>query len=425
VKSWSKRAQPFLIAIVAAVAFGACDEQLDSGSACPVLCPSQAGQVRDTSFIAVAMDTSVAGFPSKGLEAVMFLASFGDTLQTRGVIRFDTLPTTFHHNNSATDSTIYAIDTGAVLRVYVANPDTLGQQTTVEAYDVDLGGADDSDPDAAASAFTPDRLLGSKTLSPNAIRDSIDIPIDPAKLLVKVQTDTPQNRLRVGLRVTTAKLSLYTTNAGPTVAPKLLFRPSPGDTNVAVSRVDPASASPSEPTLADALKDYLIVVVGAPPPPSDVLRIGGLPGRRSYLLFDVPSRLIDSTDIIRATLQLTQTPSPASPSAHDTVGIQQYAVSASTAVTDISRALQLLVGARSDTVRFVPTDSGPRTFEMIEQINFWRFSSPAHTPRAMVLRSIHEGTSGGQIDFFSTEAPPSVRPVLKITYLPRTGPGLP
>ncbi|HMC55456.1 MAG TPA: hypothetical protein VKH19_09820, partial [Gemmatimonadaceae bacterium] len=215
-KSWTKLARTLGVITTLAVAFGACDEQLDSGGACPSLCPQPSGQIRDTTFVAIAMDTTIAGFPTQGLEAVLYIASLQDTLQTRGVVRFDALPRTFRHNNTAADSNIVAIDTGSVLRVFVAVPDTTGVQTTVEAYDVDLGGAEDTDPNAVGSAFTPDRLLGSRTFAAAMLKDSLDIPIDPAKLLIKVQTDTPANRLRVGLRVSStagsSRLSILTSN---------------------------------------------------------------------------------------------------------------------------------------------------------------------------------------------------------------------
>lgn len=427
-KSWWNRAQPLTLILAAAVAFGACDEQLDSGGACPLLCPVRQAQVRDTTFFAVALDTSVAGFPSIGIEPVMFLASFGDTLQTRGVVRFDDLPKTFRRTNSATDSAIVAVDTGAVLRLYVAQPDTTGVATTVEAYDVDLRGAEEANPNAVSGAFTPDRLLGSRTFPAKSLKDSIEVPIDPAKLLAKVQTDTPMNRLRVGLRVTSpggsAKLSIFTTNQDPTTAPALIFRPSAGDTSVAKVVLSPSSKTPPDPTLADALKDYLVVSTPPPPPPAGVVRVGSLPGRRAYLRFNVPSSLIDSTDIIRATLILTQRPSLASPQPRDTVGIQTFVVTAGSALSDLGRALQLLLNQRADTLRFVPTDSGPRALEIIEAVRFWRATKPERTPRAIALRLTQEGRSGSQIDFFSTAAPAAVRPVLRITYLPRqTGGG--
>lgn len=427
---WRKIAKTLCIGLGIAAAFGACDEQLDSGAACPVLCPVVPGEVRDTSFVAIAMDTSVAGFPGLGLETVLYVASLGDTLQTRGIVRFDALPRTFRHNNSAVDSNIVAVDTGAILRLSLSVPDTLGVETTVEAYDVDLGGAEDSDPTDLGSAFTADRLLGSRTFAPELLKDTIDIPIDPAKLLTRIQTDTPGNRLRVGLRVTSAsgfaKLSIVSTNGDESFAPRLIFRPAAGDTSVPLSVLFPSSLTPTdEPVIADALRDYVAVLVAPPDAPPDVLRVGGLPGRRVYLLFDVPSRLIDSTDIVRATLQLTQRPSPLSPQAGDTVGVQQFAVSASANVKDLSRALQLLVVARSDTLRLVPADSGARQLEMFEQVRFWRGTSALKTPRAVALRAVQEGTSAAHVDFFSIEAPEGVRPVLRITYLPRPVAGVP
>ena len=122
-KSWSRAVRTLGVIAAVAVAFGACDEQLDSGGACPSLCPQPSGQIRDTTFVAIALDTSIAGFPTQGLETELYIASLQDTLQTRGVIRFDSLPKTFRHNNTAVDSAIVAIDTGSVLRVYVAVPE--------------------------------------------------------------------------------------------------------------------------------------------------------------------------------------------------------------------------------------------------------------------------------------------------------------
>ena len=39
-----------------------------------------------------------------------------------------------------------------------------------------------------------------------------------------------------------------------------------------------------------------------------LLGVGGLPAQRTYLRFDIPTRLIDSATVVRATLMLTQVP---------------------------------------------------------------------------------------------------------------------
>src|SRR5204863_7332134 len=105
------------------------------------------------------------------------LASFGGTRRTRWVVRYDSLPQRFPHTHSATDGAVVSVDTGAIVRLTVTRGDTLGPGGTVELYDVDLGGAEDSDPTAVTSAFTPDRLVGSAAFT--AKDTAVNVPVDP------------------------------------------------------------------------------------------------------------------------------------------------------------------------------------------------------------------------------------------------------
>jgi hypothetical protein len=427
VKSRLKQAQPLLLAGAIALAFVACDERLDSGAACPTLCPPPPTNVRDTTFFAVALDSSIVGFPALGQELELFIATFGDTLETRGVMRFDSLPQTFRHNNQVADTAIFAIDTGAALLLRIVTGDTIGQPTTLEAYDVDLGGVDDTNPTAAVSAFTPDRLLGTRTVPAESLKDSVRIPLDPRKLLQKVQADSPFNRLRVGIRVGQGnKIRVLTTNS---VAQALvLFRPAIGDTSVPPDTIRPQNRAPGDATKAD-LEDYLVVAKAPPPPPSSpqtILRIGGLPPRRTYLRFNIPSRIIDSSNVIRATLLLTQVPNRGAPRPRDTVALSPFVISAGPAITDISRALSFVTSpVRVDSVRLFAADSGVKSFEIIRLMSFWQSTTADKTPRAVALRSNQEGNSPLMIDFFSIEAPTAVRPQLRVTFIPRHEGGLP
>lgn len=424
-KAWLKHAQPLVLAVAAAALFAACDEQLDSGLACPALCPQRETTVRDTTIFAVELDTSIAGFPAFGTELELFIASLGDTLETRAVVRYDSLPGTFRHDNTAEDSAIYAVDTGSVIKLRLAANDTLGGPVTVEAYDVDLNGLDDDDPTLAAAAFTSDRFLGSRTFAAESLKDSISVPIDPNKLLEKIQTEVPANRLRVGLRVSQsgqARLSIFASNAGG--APLLVFRPST-DTTVAMVRWGPRSKFPKEELIASDLADYLLVIKAPPAPPPDVLRVGGMPGHRAYFRFNIPSSILDSSSVVRATLFLTQRPNGFSPEPNDSVALQQFAVTSGAAVTDIARALLFLTISTGDTVRMAAADSGLRSFEMIGLVRAWRATSVLRTPRAFALRSETEGHLARQVDFFSSEAPVDVRPRLRLTFLPRQPDGIP
>jgi len=427
VKSWFKHVQPLLVASTLGLAFGACDEKLDAGVACPALCPDAASELLDTTFFAVDLDTAIAAYPTSGEELRQFIASMGDTLQTRGVIRYDSLPQTFRHFNSAEDTLITVVDTGAYLRLAIATGDTTGAPTTIEAYDVDLGGPDDTDPNAVVSAFVPSRLLGSRTVPADSMRDSVRIPIDPDKLLAKIQAPIPGNRLRVGIKVSGAGKSSFTaltTNANS--AALLVYHPAK-DSTVGFTTVTPYSKTPSETFIAENLADYLVVAQAPPAPPPSVLRVGGVPGSRAYLHFDIPARILDSSQIVRASLQLTQSPAPHTPLATDTLQIQPFALLASNNVTDISRALQLLDAfacpIAPDTL--FPKDSAVRSFEIINALKCWRGTTATKTPRAIAIVSGQEGLVPSVFDFFSIEAPLGVRPRLRITYLPKRPAGLP
>ena len=427
-KSWLKNA-PLMLATAAAVLLASCDEQLEGGAACPLLCPGHSTKVQDTTFFAVELDTSIAGFPSIGSELQFFIASLGDTLQTRGIVRFDSLPQTFRHSNSAVDSNIVYVDTGAFVRLSIVKPDTVGAPTTIEVYDVDLDGAEDTDPTAVRSAFTPDRLLGSRTVPADSLKDSVRVPIDPAKLLGKIQSSN--DRLRIGLRVmstTSTRLTVVSSNGATTYGhsgPLLIFRPS-ADTTVPLATMLPRSLTPAEPFVASSLADYLVVTKAPPDPPSNVIRVGGLPGRRAYFRFNIPSRILDSSNVVRATLFLTQRPNGLAPGPRDSVALEPFTVTAGPAVTDIARALLFLTSlGKTDSTRLVAADSGTRSFELINFVRAWRSTTAERTPRALALRVTTESLTAGQIDFFSIEAPVTVRPKLRLTYLPQQAGGLP
>ena len=377
--------------------------------------------MQDTTFFAVIMDTSIPGFPAQGAEQLLYVAKLGDTLETASILRFDSLPKLFRAPSASEDSTIVVVDTGAYLRLFIATGDTLADSTHIEVYNVDLGGDEDSFPNLVTSAFTPDRLLATRTVPADSMRDSVRIAMDPTFILQRIQD--PLSRMRLGIRVRqdgNPRLSIRTTNSGN--SPTLTFRPSL-DTNVQKMFVEPLSKAPvAEPFTASDFADYLVVLDGPPPTPADVFRVGGLPPRRAYLRFEIPKSILDSSNVVRATLFLTQTPSP-SPEPTDTVGLGHFGVVSGPAITDLNRALLFLQrGSNLDTIRVSPADSAERSFEMIDWVRAWRNTDPLKTPRAIALATSEEGENGRIVDFFSIEAPVEVRPRLRLTYIPRRPP---
>src|SRR6266513_774905 len=72
-----------------------CSENLDSSGVCSVLCPPIGADVQNITLDAIVMDTTVQSLSGLGTEPGLLLAARGDTLDTRVVIRFDSLPVRF------------------------------------------------------------------------------------------------------------------------------------------------------------------------------------------------------------------------------------------------------------------------------------------------------------------------------------------
>jgi len=163
-----KKVVSILTAIGVVFAIAACSEKLEAGKSCPLLCPEQAITLLDTIIDAAVSDTTVTGLPSIGNEGYLMLASHGDTVETRAIVRYDTLPQSY--TKSGLDSTIVNIDS-AYLITPIAKPDSLRRPKvplTIEAYDIDTT-ATDTVASILAPLFRPDRLIGSKTFAPESL----------------------------------------------------------------------------------------------------------------------------------------------------------------------------------------------------------------------------------------------------------------
>lgn len=407
-----------LLFAVATVA--ACTEDIDSSEACPLLCPPQSIQLRDTLVEGVVFDTTLSDFPGLGAENALYLGQSGDSLDTRVVIRFDQLPKRFIAGGI--DSAITRVDT-ATLALRLAFP-LLDSPTPleIEAYDVDTT-ATDTLPQTLLPLFRPDRLIGSAFLTPASAPDSTFRIFLDTGFVRRVIADSA--RLRVGLRLrdgTSGQVYFLSTESG--AEPVLSLRVTL-DTAVSPLTVAPLSTTPTEGQFpASQLRDYTVIARQAPPPPPSALAMGGLGGSRSMLRFDLPAHIVDSSIVVRATLDLTQFPSRGFGSG-DTLSIFAHITLGTDAVTDVRRMMTLLSAPAGDTLKVVPSDSGQHSMEVAGLVTAWRNAGSARQVRAIILRAPSEGILPGQARFFSREAPAALRPRLRLIYVPRTTIGKP
>lgn len=421
-RSHRRALRTLLLVMATAVSVGACTESFEGGGACPALCPSQAEAFRDTTFEAVVLDSTLGDYPSLGLSSTLLLANRPDTLVTRGVFRFDALVRVFAPNRGNTVDSITAIDS-VWLRLPLDPTGRRGRaRVTLEAFDVDTTESD-SVRAVVGSLFRPDRLLGSVSFIPDSTGDSLRVPLSATKVVAKIRASA---RLRIGVRLSSPgqlRIVAFQLGAG---APIVQYDPST-DTTYAPLTVSTSTVIANATTdITLAYQAYGIVDRGSTVPERGTLVVGGFPAYRSYLRFNLPTRITDSSTIVRAELLLTQHPSRFT-NARDTVAIVPLVPTTTDAVSDLRRILDLSAEgtfARVDTARLVPGDSGVRTINVLALARTWP-SLPISVPRALAFRISLEGAQPAELRFFSSEAPAGLRPRLRITYLPRAEFALP
>ncbi len=415
---------PLLLAFPLAMIVGACSENLESGGTCPALCPGQQLDIRDTLIDpAIVFDTTLQRFPLLGFEPSLLLAARGDSLDVRAIVRFDTLIRGFRPAEGDTVRAVTMVDSVSLnirlLRTRLALP----ERFTIEAYDVADTLLVDSLPQNLAPFFVPERLLGFVHVDSTGLRDTttIKIPIDSVRLLDTIEQVGAV--FRIGLRIVSSdpvEVLVRSADDG-NFAPRLRYRVSP-DTSVSVALVAPSSAYPRKPVtpLLD-FADYSFVVVAPSFRAGALLGVGALPASRSYLRFDLPIWLTDSSAILRARLELVQNPVYGL-NETDTIAVLAQMVLAGHEVTDLRRAVDLLAPEGFfilDSLRIAPADSGSRFLELNQLVRQWRSVDGVRPiPSALILKSRDEGMTATGVRFFGVLADPSLRPRLRVSYVP-------
>lgn len=429
------------------MAAAACTENLEGGRACPALCPIEEVGIRDTIFSsAIVIDRTLERYPLLGATNYVPLINRPE-LDVRGVFRIDELPQRFLPGSASADSLIRSVSNAALLirpsqdtTRHVRFPLPTDSVTFV-AYEVDTTAADTLVAPVAALFGRADRFLGQVKVRAGAAHDTAHIVI-PIKDSVVSARILARARLRIGVQIVSpsgAAVAIESTNGF--IGPLLRFRPSRESTPVAADSttmsVTLVSLTPQgDPDYQPNLADYELIVKGNPFPPPGVEAAGGIPGRRVYLRFlggtggsaiEAERRfafILDSTQIIRATLRFTQLPSPGAV-ASDTARVNFDLGTATGRVIDLRTAVQLTTPVGVPQLVIASRDSGTRAVEVAPVLRAWSRVDPNDRPRALVVQVPTAGFKPAEVRFWSSEAAASLRPTLQITYVPRKSAGVP
>lgn len=423
----------------AALVLAGCQENLAGGAACPALCPDTL-VVKDTLlFASEAIDTDVtlAGSPAIGTESQLVVADYvqgGDRLRTGLVFRFDSLQRALVDTTGKPPRPITSIDTASV-RINVITPSSGSYDTTLVRdssvtfvlYDVN---ADASDLDTAAvAARFGGTQLGTLTVKRDSLTGALSIPLDTGFLASHIRTG---ERVRLGLVVQSANGAQVRLNSLEGGASTSLQYTGHADTSRMSAALGVNTRSSAGPPIR-SLADYMLVLEGAAPPPADVLAAGGIPSSRIFIRFKLPAVLIDSsTTIVRANLEMHQQGNNLYAS-DDSLALLLQLVRATKAISDPAQASVLSVDPGNISAAFAvrpvivsPSATRLDTIPLANVLLLWKREGPATMQRAIVLQSSSQGLDPRRYYLYSSAAAvDSLRPRIRITYIPRSGFGLP
>jgi hypothetical protein len=316
------------------------------------------------------------------------------------------------------------VDT-ASLEVTVADVPLLATAgvAVFDLYDVDTTAVD---PDTAAvrHLVRPDRLLSSIAIERDSLTGTLRFPV-PAAFVEQRVIAGDRIRLALTLRGDVPAAVRFIASSPNAVGPVLTYL-ARAATDTQTIRLTTSSAVPAGQPELSGIRDFQ-AVLAQPPIPAGLLAVGGLPGRRVYLRFDIPDALLDSTTIVRASLILTQVPNPGFSLADTTTLIPLIGLATKVLDPEPGKAVLLTSSALTlSAVRVPVAQSSPRRVEMALLLRNWRSAGEDGPTRALILQAADEGSSAGAALFYPLEASDiTLRPRLEISFVPSAGHGLP
>jgi hypothetical protein len=400
---------------VSLAVLAACSENPTAPGQCPDLCPSGELSVVDTLLSTVIeRDTGFAGYLFPREASALIAAALPGVVDSRPIMRLQALgidqqlgSDTTHHPILGTDSARLALvvirrDTNVRnlrLRLFRL-PATIDTTTAFG----DLAGAFT---DSLVRVINVDSLVHAANQKDTVTKDSVRV--DGAAVTVLIRLDSAQARfvaadsgnLAYGIRITadTATTAVFGSNeSGNPPVLNWYYRVDSAGTTVHTSR----AVSPQFDT-------YLF-----DPPAAAVdstLVVGGMPSARSLLRVALPRGIRDSTQVLRATLELV--PATAAQGAPlDSFTLVAHAVAA-----DLGGKSVLLTGSDSSyfgtgAVLIGSTDTV--RVEITRILRRWAADTAA--PTALVLRSGSEGVVLTEVRFQPSKNA-ALRPAIRLTYL--------
>lgn len=389
--------------LLLAAAIAGCQEKLTSPADCPALCPGGSSQVFDTVVAAVpGRDSSFAGYVNQGNGTALLVSNGFSVSEDRAVYRFvprgDSVTVRDTLRSYTVDSVMFTVTVVARdtlvngLKIYLFRlPSSVDSTATFASIDPLLTSASLID-----SILVPDSVntgavtvvvrngelgFGQVTLPPGG--DSV------MAVGLKITADTPTG-IRVG-SIASSTAAVFTSYVTVDV---------------------PDTGAVRNQTLTRATTFNTFVTQNPIVPNDTLLTVGGEPSSRALLRFGLSDAFLDSTTIVRATLELTPV-RPIEGLPTDPALLQILAV-----VGDLGAKSPLTTDVRfiqQDTLPTVQSDTVRR--DITSTVQLWQ--STRTRPQSVFIRLLPEAATFTRAQFFSTRSHAGdtlVAPRLRITY---------
>lgn len=391
------------ILLAAIVAIG-CRESLTAPGTCPEYCPPESVQLVDTLLTqAILGDSTFTGYVAAaeagGLQLITDPAAGSGLTTSRAVLRFFTFPDSVILNQGDTvlapvtgiDSLTLTVpvqrrtaDVSGVTLALYRLPISIDSAVTFASLDVFF-----TDSTRIGEIEIPDTLPSGNVVGSLPISAFPDFDVDSSAAIgIAVESADPTHVLLGSLEVNSAALltrHLQVDSSG-------------------------ASAARSDSRLP-ALDTYVAPAVT--PPAANALQIGGVPAARTLLRFDLPPRILDSVDIVRATIVFVPT-EPVLGGPGDSIAILAQPVTAD--VGPKSPLFAVPLDSLVFRATFLPVGSTDTLLiDVTDILQGW--AADPDLPRLIAVRAVPEGGSFAELRVGSTASAGS-RPTLHVTFVP-------
>ena len=392
------------LAAAAAIALAAgCQERLTAPAECPAQCPGGSAEVFDTVLTAIpGADSTYQGYRNAG-EGIALLVSnsLAGQPESRAIYRFGDRPDSV---SVADTNRAYVVDS-VLISINLRGRDTLLDGLKLFVYRISntvTSGVTfaDLEPQLVETNLI-DSILVADTVNTGAVQTVLHgadvlktgLPIDAGGTLAIGVTVAPAG---TGARIGTT--------GGSTGAVFTSYVTAQGVDDTVSTRQQLLTRTP-------AFNSFVTETPFVPDP--SLLTVGGAPSARALLRFDLPDRLEDSANVVRATLELV----PAQP----LLGLR----------TDpsllLAKAVLADLGAKSpvvadDDANFVSADtlsagaSDTVRLDVTNIVKLWQ-STTTERPEAIFLSLLPEAASFLRAEFGSSRRPDIGTPRLRITYM--------